>query len=143
MYSYCNDILFQDINVWERRAPIAPHHVANLVEKGIDVIVQPSTRRGYTMDEYLNAGAIIQEDLSPASLILAVKQVPFFSSFKKICPLPPLYWLLNRYFFVSNCRLVEPFKTPNVIFSRVESLGVREHVPANTIFSLISLVGSI
>merc|ERR1712142_117462 len=66
----------EDINVWERRAPIAPHHVANLVEKGIDVIVQPSTRRAYTMDEYLNAGAIVQEDLSPASLILAVKQVP-------------------------------------------------------------------
>ena len=39
------------------------------------VLVQPSTRRAYTMDEYENAGAIIQEDLSPASLIMAVKQV--------------------------------------------------------------------
>lgn len=39
------------------------------------MLVQPSTRRAYTMDEYENAGAIIQEDLFPASLIMAVKQV--------------------------------------------------------------------
>lgn len=39
------------------------------------MLVQPSTRRAYTMDEYENAGAIVQEDLSPASLVMAVKQV--------------------------------------------------------------------
>lgn len=66
----------EDINVWERRAPIAPQHVKELQEHGIKVLVQPSTRRAYTMNEYENAGAIIQEDLSPASLIMAVKQVP-------------------------------------------------------------------
>jgi len=38
-------------------------------------MVQPSTRRAYTMDEYESAGAIIREDLSPASLIMAVKTV--------------------------------------------------------------------
>jgi len=66
----------EDINVWERRSPIAPQHVKDLKDNGIDVLVQPSTRRAYTMAEYENAGAIIQEDLSPASLIMAVKQVP-------------------------------------------------------------------
>ena len=39
------------------------------------MLVQPSTRRAYTMDEYENGGAIVQEDLSPASLVMAVKQV--------------------------------------------------------------------
>ena len=39
------------------------------------MLVQPSTRRAYTMLEYESAGATIQEDLSPASLIMAVKQV--------------------------------------------------------------------
>ncbi len=66
----------EDINVWERRAPIAPQHIKELQEKGITTLVQPSTRRAYTMQEYENAGAIITEDLSPASLILGVKQVP-------------------------------------------------------------------
>ncbi|XP_057296367.1 alpha-aminoadipic semialdehyde synthase, mitochondrial-like [Hydractinia symbiolongicarpus] len=66
----------EDINVWERRAPIAPQHVKELRDKGIEVIVQPSTRRAYTMAEYENSGAIVQEDLTPASLIMAVKQVP-------------------------------------------------------------------
>lgn len=66
----------EDINVWERRSPIAPPHVAELVNKGIKVLVQPSTRRAYTMDEYERAGAVITEDLSPASLIIGVKAVP-------------------------------------------------------------------
>lgn len=66
----------EDINVWERRAPISPAHVAELANKGIKVLVQPSTRRAYTMDEYEKAGAIITEDLTPASLIIGVKAVP-------------------------------------------------------------------
>lgn len=66
----------EDINVWERRAPIAPSHVAELAQKGIKVLVQPSTRRAYTMDEYERAGAVITEDLTPASLIIGVKAVP-------------------------------------------------------------------
>ncbi|EDO38256.1 predicted protein [Nematostella vectensis] len=66
----------EDINVWERRAPIGPAHVSELVNRGIKVLVQPSTRRAYTMDEYERAGAVITEDLSPASLIIGVKAVP-------------------------------------------------------------------
>lgn len=66
----------EDINVWERRAPISPAHVKELVDNGIEVLVQPSTRRAYTMAEYEDAGAVITEDLSPASLIVGVKAVP-------------------------------------------------------------------
>ena len=47
-----------------------------LVRKGVKVIVQPSNRRAYPMQAYANAGAIIQEDLSDASVIFGVKQVP-------------------------------------------------------------------
>ena len=39
----------ETINVWERRAPLAPHHVRKLVKKGVKVIVQPSDRRAYSM----------------------------------------------------------------------------------------------
>ncbi|KAK7113376.1 hypothetical protein V1264_012675 [Littorina saxatilis] len=66
----------ETVNVWERRAPLAPQHVRQLVKKGVKVIVQPSGRRAYSMQEYSNTGAVIQEDISEASLILGVKQVP-------------------------------------------------------------------
>ncbi|ESO89977.1 hypothetical protein LOTGIDRAFT_218445 [Lottia gigantea] len=66
----------ETINVWERRAPLSPRHVGRLVRKGIKVIVQPSNRRAYNMQEYAARGAVIQEDLSEASLVIGVKQVP-------------------------------------------------------------------
>ncbi|KAI6180621.1 Alanine dehydrogenase PNT and Saccharopine dehydrogenase domain containing protein [Aphelenchoides besseyi] len=50
--SPCLGIRRETINPWERRAPIAPQH------------------------DYIAAGAVPQEDLSPAQLILSVKQVP-------------------------------------------------------------------
>ncbi|KAF5278354.1 hypothetical protein FQA39_LY05843 [Lamprigera yunnana] len=66
----------EDQSVWERRAPFSPTHVRKLVKKGVKVIVQPSNRRAYPMQAYLNAGAIIQEDVSEANIIFGVKQVP-------------------------------------------------------------------
>ncbi|XP_076468857.1 alpha-aminoadipic semialdehyde synthase, mitochondrial-like isoform X2 [Babylonia areolata] len=66
----------ETINVWERRAPLAPMHVRKLVKKGIKVIVQPSDRRAYSMQEYQQVGATVKEDLSEASLVIGVKQIP-------------------------------------------------------------------
>lgn len=66
----------EDQSVWERRAPFSPNHVRKLVKNGIKVIVQPSNRRAYPMQNYLNAGAIVQEDISEANVIFGVKQVP-------------------------------------------------------------------
>jgi len=63
-------------SVWERRAPLGPQHVRKLVKKGVKVLVQPSNRRAYPMQAYANAGARIQEDISSASVIFGVKQVP-------------------------------------------------------------------
>lgn len=60
---------------WERRAPLAPENVAELVKGGLRVIVQPSFRRVYPDAAYAAAGATIAEDLSPASTILCVKEV--------------------------------------------------------------------
>ncbi|CAG9829279.1 unnamed protein product [Diabrotica balteata] len=66
----------EDQSIWERRAPFAPSHVRKLVKRGVKVIVQPSNRRAYPMPAYLNAGATVQEDISEASVIFGVKQVP-------------------------------------------------------------------
>ena len=69
----CIGILREESNVWERRAPLAPHHVQALVKNGMQVIVQPSTRRAYSMFEYNEAGASLEEDLSGADVVLGVK----------------------------------------------------------------------
>ncbi|XP_051917277.1 alpha-aminoadipic semialdehyde synthase, mitochondrial [Hippocampus zosterae] len=66
----------EDINPWERRAPLAPRHVRELTHDGIKVLVQPSNRRAIHEKYYTKAGAIIQEDISEASLILGVKRPP-------------------------------------------------------------------
>lgn len=66
----------EDKNKWERRAPIAPRHVRELVKQGIRVQVQPCTRRVFTDLEYREVGAEVREDLSECSAIVAVKEVP-------------------------------------------------------------------
>ncbi|XP_052756127.1 alpha-aminoadipic semialdehyde synthase, mitochondrial isoform X1 [Galleria mellonella] len=66
----------EDQSVWERRAPFSPSNVSKLVRQGVTVIVQPSNRRAYPMQSYINAGAIVQEDISEASVIFGVKQTP-------------------------------------------------------------------
>jgi alpha-aminoadipic semialdehyde synthase len=67
----------EDQSIWERRAPLSPNQVRKLVMKdGYKVIVQPSNRRAFQIPEYVAAGAVSQEDLSEASVILGVKQVP-------------------------------------------------------------------
>jgi len=39
----------EDNSVWERRAPLSPSHVQQLVKAGVRVIVQPSNRRAFLM----------------------------------------------------------------------------------------------
>ncbi|KAF9419700.1 hypothetical protein BGZ94_009331 [Podila epigama] len=64
-------------NRWERRAALTPEAVEKLIkETGIAVYVQPSTKRIFSDDKYRAAGAIIQEDLSVADIILGIKEVP-------------------------------------------------------------------
>ncbi|KJH41141.1 alanine dehydrogenase/PNT domain protein [Dictyocaulus viviparus] len=66
----------ETINAWERRAPLAPKHVKKLTRCGVGVLIQPSNRRAYPIQDYISAGAIVREDLSDAHLIISVKQVP-------------------------------------------------------------------
>lgn len=50
--------------------------MAVLTKNGIKVLVQPSSTRCFTEDEFEEAGALIQEDVSEASVIFGVKEVP-------------------------------------------------------------------
>ncbi|KAM3870191.1 alpha-aminoadipic semialdehyde synthase, mitochondrial [Diretmus argenteus] len=66
----------EDINPWERRAPLAPRHVKELTNVGHKVLVQPSNRRAIHEKYYEKVGAVVQEDISEASLIIGVKRPP-------------------------------------------------------------------
>ncbi len=74
----------EDKNEWERRVPLIPDDVRELVKDGIEIYLQPSPIRIFSDEEYKNAGATISEDLSSCSTILAVKEIPigFFESSK-------------------------------------------------------------
>ena len=48
----CIGVRREDKNRWERRAPLSPAHVTDLVKRGITVIVQPSNLRTYNDKTY-------------------------------------------------------------------------------------------
>ena len=96
----CIGILREAKNKWERRVPLAPSQVKQLVEKGIKVLVQPSLRRIFHDSEYVAAGAVVQDDMTPASCILGVKEVPI----KELIPdrtyvffFPHFYMSISKY----------------------------------------------
>jgi len=67
----------EDKSIWERRVPITPQDARDLQsDHGLEVIAQTSEVRVFDRDEYLQAGIAVQEDLSPASTVFAVKEIP-------------------------------------------------------------------
>jgi len=70
----------EDKNEWERRVPLAPRHVRELVHQGYEVHVQPSLIRIFTDEEYTEAGAKVHEDLTGCNVVFGVKEfpIPFF-----------------------------------------------------------------
>ncbi|MCG2725147.1 MAG: bifunctional lysine ketoglutarate reductase /saccharopine dehydrogenase family protein [Elusimicrobia bacterium] len=67
----------EDKNRWERRVPIIPEHVADLINKhNIGVLVQKSDLRIIREEEFIRAGAEIAEDMSPCAAIFGIKEIP-------------------------------------------------------------------
>lgn len=67
----------EEKNEWERRVPVTPNHVEELQKKhGIKTIIQPSKNRIFSDEKYKEVGAIINENLSSCSVVLAVKEIP-------------------------------------------------------------------
>ena len=66
----------EDKNEWERRVPLIPMQVKELVQQGIQVFIQPSDIRIFKDEEYTQAGATVQEDLSNCAVVLGVKEFP-------------------------------------------------------------------
>jgi alpha-aminoadipic semialdehyde synthase len=67
----------EDKNEWEARVPLIPDDLAELRDRhGVRFLVQPSPIRAYQDAAYRDAGIEIAEDLGPAGVIIAVKEIP-------------------------------------------------------------------
>ncbi len=67
----------EDKNEWERRVPLTPDHVAELIENhSISISVQPSALRAFPDIDFERAGADTAEDLSECAVVLGVKEIP-------------------------------------------------------------------
>jgi alanine dehydrogenase len=91
----------EDKNEWERRVPLTPDHVRSAVEQGLQVVVQPSTIRIFNDDEYRQAGAVVQEDLSECPVVFAVKEIP-----------GDLFRRAGAYMFFSHSFKGQPYNMP-------------------------------
>lgn len=61
----------------ERRTPLIPLHVEGFIKnEGLEVLVEQSSKRIFTDEEYLNRGANIVSNLSNAEVIFGVKEIP-------------------------------------------------------------------
>jgi len=67
----------EDKSRWERRVPVTPEDATRLKdEHGIEVWVQPSPIRVFREEEFTQAGAVVQEDISSCPVVFAVKEIP-------------------------------------------------------------------
>jgi alpha-aminoadipic semialdehyde synthase len=98
-------------STWERRTPITPDLARRLVhENGIEVLVQPSSRRVFHDKEYVRAGATMAENLHEVPVVLGVKEIP-----------PELLDPATAYFFFSHVIKGQPYNMP--MLAKILELG--------------------
>jgi saccharopine dehydrogenase (NAD+, L-lysine forming) len=67
----------EDKNRWERRAPIVPADLAEILEDtGAQAFVEKSDKRFFSEDQYAAAGAAGCEGMAEGDVILGVKEIP-------------------------------------------------------------------
>ncbi|WP_232830058.1 NAD(P)-dependent oxidoreductase [Lewinella sp. IMCC34191] len=69
-------VIREDKQPPDARVPLTPKQVAGLRAEGLDIVVQPSTNRCFSDEEYTKLGIPLQEDLSDRRLLLGIKEVP-------------------------------------------------------------------
>lgn len=69
-------LLRENYDKWERRAPLTPTQCQDFLKQYPDskILVQPSSHRIFSNTAYEQAGATVQEDVSPAHVLLGVKR---------------------------------------------------------------------
>ncbi|NPV13878.1 hypothetical protein HPY86_02975 [candidate division WOR-3 bacterium] len=67
----------EDKNIWERRVPLTPDQLRQLiVEHGLRFAVQSSPIRIFSDEEFRQAGAEVREDVADCPIVLGVKEMP-------------------------------------------------------------------
>ncbi len=67
----------EDKNRWERRAPIVPADLAEILgEAGTQAFVETSDKRFFGADQYAAVGAVGCEGMADGDVILGVKKIP-------------------------------------------------------------------
>lgn len=94
-------IRYEDKYVMERRVPLVPDHVKELIDKGLDFEVVKSPKRIFKDEEYERVGAQIVDEIRNATVILGVKEMPidFFEKGK-------------TYIFFSHVIKGQPYNMP-------------------------------
>lgn len=110
--------------LWERRCPLTPSAVHELVrEEGVRVLLQHCNRRVLDTSEFEKAGAIIDETLSSAHIILGIKEVPLSRLEYHSGPLPllstasesrdgPIIPVPRTHFMFSHTGKGQPYNMP-------------------------------
>ncbi|MCF8241213.1 MAG: hypothetical protein K9J16_07490 [Melioribacteraceae bacterium] len=67
----------EDKNIWEKRVPLIPEHIKSLHDNHkIKTIIQPFPERAFSDQEFIDAGASVDEIIDQAPVIFAVKEIP-------------------------------------------------------------------
>lgn len=69
-------IRYEDKYVMERRVPLTPDHIRELIKEGIEFEVVKSAKRIFKDAEFTEAGATLVEEVSDAQVVLGVKEMP-------------------------------------------------------------------
>ncbi|KAL0579711.1 hypothetical protein V5O48_002275 [Marasmius crinis-equi] len=76
--------------IWERRVPVTPESVYELVkDRGVQVHVESCERRIFKDEEYRKAGATIRPNLKDAHIIMGIKEPPLETLLLDPLPLSP------------------------------------------------------
>lgn len=100
---------------WERRAPLTPPQVRTLAGQGLSVVVQPSSNRVFSDEEYGIAGARVDEDLSECSVVFGVKEMPVdcfredgtYAFFSHIIKGQPYNMPMLKALMTKRCQLID------------------------------------
>ncbi len=70
-------IRLEDKNIWERRVPLTPEHVQELIQNNnLEFFVESSSIRAIPDKEYRDVGATVSSNLKDADIIFAIKEIP-------------------------------------------------------------------
>lgn len=73
----CVGLRREDMYHWERRTPLIPAHIKDIVQgTSRQFIIQSSDMRAYSDDEYREAGLAVAADLKECPVIIALKEIP-------------------------------------------------------------------